>query len=184
MRWVLLPALVWGETFLLDGLELSTTEDQKNDQPIYKRLGSLRGELNEAAHSAAGGSLLTFLRKGLYCGWTKSISHHLRNPGMMIPLQITTNSGLPWFQSGAGFRPSAVKSLSSLPMTIDPKGLCPRISLKQYPALDLAAFPLAVLHTTNLNHPAADSDGLCRSFALGFCCSGGTGLLWLAWGWV
>ena len=21
-----------------------------------------------------------------YCGWTKSISHHLRNPGMMIPL--------------------------------------------------------------------------------------------------
>ncbi|CAJ1363381.1 unnamed protein product [Effrenium voratum] len=36
MRWVLLPALVWGETFLLDGLELSTTEDQKNDQPIYK----------------------------------------------------------------------------------------------------------------------------------------------------
>ena len=28
-----------------------------------------------------------------YCGWTKSISHHLRNPGMRIPLQIPTNHG-------------------------------------------------------------------------------------------
>ena len=43
-----------------------------------------------------------------YCGWTKSISHHLRNPGMMIRLQIPTSNGFSWFQSGAGFRPSTV----------------------------------------------------------------------------
>ena len=28
-----------------------------------------------------------------YSGWTKSISHHLRNPEMMFPLQMPTNSG-------------------------------------------------------------------------------------------
>ena len=32
--------------------------------------------------------------------------HHLRSPGMMLPLQIPTNNGFSWFQSGAGFRPS------------------------------------------------------------------------------
>ena len=31
----------------------------------------------------------------LYCGWTKSISHHLGNPGMMT---IPTSNGFPWFQ--------------------------------------------------------------------------------------
>ena len=36
------------------------------------------------------------------------ILHHPRNPGMMIPLQIPTNNGFSWFQSGAGFRPSTV----------------------------------------------------------------------------
>ena len=43
------------------------------------------------------------------------ILHHLRNPGMMIPIQIPTNNGFSWFQSGAGFRPSTVchKSHSS-----------------------------------------------------------------------
>ena len=39
-------------------------------------------------------------------GGSGTILHHLRNPGMMIPPQIPTNCGFPWFQSGArsGFR--------------------------------------------------------------------------------
>ena len=41
-----------------------------------------------------------------YCRWTKSISHHLIKPGMMIPLYIPTNNGLPLLQSGAGFHAS------------------------------------------------------------------------------
>ena len=33
-----------------------------------------------------------------YCGWTKSNSHHLRNPwNDLIPLQIPTNNGSPLF---------------------------------------------------------------------------------------
>ena len=40
--------------------------------------------------------------------WMDEILHHLRNPGMMIHLQIPTNYGLPWFQSGAGCCPSTV----------------------------------------------------------------------------
>ena len=36
------------------------------------------------------------------------ILHHSRNPGMMIPLQIPTNHGFPWLQSGAGFCPPTV----------------------------------------------------------------------------
>ena len=43
-------------------------------------------------------------KQDTYCGWTKSISHHLRNLGMRIP----RNNGFPWIQSGAGFRPSTV----------------------------------------------------------------------------
>ena len=42
--------------------------------------------------------------------WMDEILHYLRNPGMMIPLQISTNNGFPWFPSGAGFRTSAVRS--------------------------------------------------------------------------
>ena len=40
--------------------------------------------------------------------WMDEILHHLRNPGMMIPLYIPMNHGFPWFPSGAGFRPSTV----------------------------------------------------------------------------
>ena len=36
------------------------------------------------------------------------ILHHPRNPGMMMPLQITANNGFPWIQSGAGCRPSTI----------------------------------------------------------------------------
>ena len=45
---------------------------------------------------------------GPYCGWTKSTSHHLRTPGMLIPLLPTNNGFNHGFnQSGAnGFRPS------------------------------------------------------------------------------
>ena len=36
-----------------------------------------------------------------YCGWTKSMSPHLRNPGMIrFPCGMAHN-GLPWFRSGA-----------------------------------------------------------------------------------
>ena len=35
-----------------------------------------------------------------YCGWTKSTSHRLRDPGRMIA-QTPTNTGFPWFPSGA-----------------------------------------------------------------------------------
>ena len=29
--------------------------------------------------------------------WMDEILHHLRQPGMMIPLQIPANNGFPWF---------------------------------------------------------------------------------------
>ena len=45
--------------------------------------------------------------------WMDEILHHLRNPGMMIPLSILTNNGFPWSQSGAGFRPS-IHSINSI----------------------------------------------------------------------
>ena len=41
-------------------------------------------------------------------GWTKSILHLLTTPGMMTTLEIPASNGFPWFQSGAGFRPSTV----------------------------------------------------------------------------
>ena len=44
--------------------------------------------------------------RGSYCGWAKSISHHLRNPEMMTLRYMPTNNCFPWFPSGAGFRPS------------------------------------------------------------------------------
>ena len=43
--------------------------------------------------------------------WVDEILHHLRNPGMMIPRQIPTNNGFPWFQrvqSGAELCPFTV----------------------------------------------------------------------------
>ena len=43
-----------------------------------------------------------------YCGWTKSISHHLKIYGMIIPL-MPANNGFSWYQS-AGFCPSTVGS--------------------------------------------------------------------------
>ena len=42
--------------------------------------------------------------------WMDEILHHLRNPGMMNPLQIPMNNDVPWFPSGAGFRPSTVST--------------------------------------------------------------------------
>ena len=36
------------------------------------------------------------------------ILHHLRSPGIMIPLKISTNDGFAWFQSGTGCRASTV----------------------------------------------------------------------------
>ena len=34
-----------------------------------------------------------------------------KKPGMMILLQIPTNNGFSWFQSGAGFRPPTVPAV-------------------------------------------------------------------------
>ena len=45
------------------------------------------------------------------------ILHHLNNPGVMLPLEIPTNNGLLWFQSGAGFRPSTVRTNKSFGLT-------------------------------------------------------------------
>ena len=53
------------------------------------------------------GNPIYFFPKGNLL-WMNEILHHLRNPGMMIPLQLPTNKKWfqPWFQSGAisGFR--------------------------------------------------------------------------------
>ena len=44
-----------------------------------------------------------------YLLWMDEFLHRfLRNPGMMIPLQIPIKNGFPWIQSGAGFCPSTV----------------------------------------------------------------------------
>ena len=43
-----------------------------------------------------------------YCGWTKSYTTQETQRNESISLQTPTNSGLPWFQSGAGFSPSTV----------------------------------------------------------------------------
>ena len=48
---------------------------------------------------------------GSFCGWTKSILHHLRNPGMMITLQIPTNH---WFPRFLRCRISSIHSSSLL----------------------------------------------------------------------
>ena len=40
--------------------------------------------------------------------WMDDILQHIRFPGMMIPMQIPTNSGFPRFQSDAGFCPSSM----------------------------------------------------------------------------
>ena len=48
---------------------------------------------------------------GRYCGWTKSILHHLRNPGTIrFPCKYQQKQWFqPWFQSGANaFCPSSV----------------------------------------------------------------------------
>ena len=37
----------------------------------------------------------TAAQRGVVCGWTKSISHHLTNPGMMVPLYIPTTNSFP-----------------------------------------------------------------------------------------
>ena len=49
-----------------------------------------------------------------YGGWTKSISHHLRDPGMIIPLQMQANNDFPWDQScAAGLYIEAAGSVRS-----------------------------------------------------------------------
>ena len=40
--------------------------------------------------------------------WTKSVSHHLSPRMSRFPCQCQQRNGFPWFQSGAGFRPSTV----------------------------------------------------------------------------
>ena len=73
-----------------------------------------------------------------YCGWTKSICHHLKNPGV-LPLQIP-NNGLLWLQSGAGLRPQfhTVFSTANPPQMVVPHSrvsywLCPASGIE--PAL-------------------------------------------------
>ena len=45
------------------------------------------------------------------------ILHHLRNPGMMIPLQLPTNNGFSWCQVVRnGFRPSTNRACSQHPL--------------------------------------------------------------------
>ena len=47
--------------------------------------------------------------------WMDEFLHHLRNPGMMIPLQIPIKNGFPWIQSGA-------KRISSIHSIIEVMG--------------------------------------------------------------
>ena len=46
-----------------------------------------------------------------YCGWTKSISHHLRDPGRMISRQIPTKNSFQVVRHGV--RPSTVSPISN-----------------------------------------------------------------------
>ena len=74
------------------------------DGPVS--LGACQAAKREAQRKPLGsnGSLCFFLSttpSQEYCGLTKSISHQLRHPGMMFPLQTPANNGFPWFQSVA-----------------------------------------------------------------------------------
>ena len=46
--------------------------------------------------------------------------HHLRNPGMMIPLYMPTSSGFPWIRHSKWCRISFTHSISGLPTSISP----------------------------------------------------------------
>ena len=71
--------------------------------------------------------------------WMDEILHHLRNPGRMIPLEIPTKNAFPWFQSGAGFRPSTVS-------------INPSLSIQGGGALQKRSdSPLAILKTQQLD---------------------------------
>ena len=71
----------------------------KNRHPTWK--------LNETKHLKPAVHWFDFDPKPIFgvpgplLLWMDKILHHLRIPGMMIPPQIPTNNGFPWFRSGA-----------------------------------------------------------------------------------
>ena len=57
-----------------------------------------------------------------YCGWTKSISHHLRNHGMAMLVNTDKQGFQPWFQSSAsGFRPAVFLRMTASTVGPAPK---------------------------------------------------------------
>ena len=66
---------------------------------------SLPGRVSAATAELGTRTLLGRVQptKALVMLWMDEILQYLRGRGGMIPLKIPTNSGFPWFPTGAGF---------------------------------------------------------------------------------